>query len=101
MKPRQPKIEPVERLFAEAHRRRQVIVVGDDWAQGIMRVVQQDDAYAPTLAWAAPLVWRVAAGAALMAVVFAGSVVAFTSRQPGPVTALWLEELDAGPPLIE
>ncbi len=52
-----------------------------------------------TLAQLSP-VWRVAAGAALGAVVFAGSVVAYTARQPEPVMAVWLEEFDAGPPLI-
>ena len=101
MNEHKPQIESVERPLAEAHRMRQVIAVGEDWAYEIMRVVRQDDAYSSTLAWAAPLVWRAAAGAALVAVVFAGSVVAFTSRQPGPATALWMEEFDAGPPLIE
>ena len=101
MEHHRPRIESVERVLAEAHRRRQAAPVGDEWAQGIMRVVRQDDTYSSTLAWAAPLVWRAAAGAALVAVVFAGSVVAFTSRQSEPVTAAWLEEFDAGPPLIE
>jgi hypothetical protein len=95
------KLESVERLLAETHLRRHAAPVGKDWAHGIMRVVRQDDRYSPTLAWAAPVVWRAAAGAALIAVVFAGSVVALTSRQPEPVTAAWLEEFDAGPPLIE
>ncbi|HVG02982.1 MAG TPA: hypothetical protein VM842_08825 [Nitrospira sp.] len=101
MEQRKPQIESVEGLLAEAHRRRPVTAVGEDWTGGIMRVVRQDDTYSSTLAWAAPIVWRAAAGAALVAVVFAGSVVAFTSRQPGPVTAAWLEDFDAGPPLIE
>lgn len=101
---RKPYIEQVERLFAEAHRRRQPIAVGEDWDREIMQVVRQDAAahpYSSMLAWAEPLVWRAAAGAALVAVVFAGSVVAYTGRQAEPVTAAWLEEFDAGPPLIE
>ncbi len=96
--------EQVERFLAQAHRTRQGVAVGEDWANGIMRVVRQDAAahpYSSMLAWVEPLVWRAAAGAALMAVVFAGSVVAYASRQPEPVTAVWLEEFDAGPPLIE
>lgn len=101
MMERRPQMESVVRLLAETHLRRHVAPVGEDWAHGIMRVVRQDDSYSSTLAWAAPVVWRAAAGAALVAVVFAGSVVAFTSRQPEPMTAAWLEEFDAGPPLIE
>lgn len=100
---RKPPREQVERLLAQAHGTRQAVAVGEDWVRGVMRVVRQDAAahpYSSMLAWAEPLVWRVAAGAALGAVVFAGSVVAYASRQPEPVTAVWLEEFDAGPPLI-
>ncbi len=95
--------EQVERLLARAHAMRQKVAVGEDWAHGVMRVVRQDAAahpYVAMLAWAEPLVWRAATGAALVAVIFAGSVVAYASRQPDPVTAVWLEEFDAGPPLI-
>lgn len=102
--PRKSHIGQVERLFAEAHRKRQEVIVGEDWAREIMRVVRQDAAahpYSSMLAWAEPLVWRAAAGAVLVAVIFAGSVVAYTARQPEPVTAAWLEDFDAGPPLIE
>lgn len=102
--PRKPYIKQVESLLAEAHRKRQEVAVGEDWTCAIMRVVRQDAAahpYSSMLAWAEPLVWRAAAGAALVAVVFAGSVVAYSARQPEPVTAAWLEEFDAGPPLSE
>lgn len=101
---RKPRIEQVEHLLAQTHRTRQGVVVGEGWVHGIMRVVRQDVAahpYSSMLAWAEPLVWRAAAGAALVAVLFAGSVVAYTARQPEPVTAAWLEEFDAAPPLIE
>ena len=100
---RKPTREQVERLLAQAHAMREGVAVGEDWVHGVMRVVRQDaDAhpYASMLAWAEPLVWRVAAAAALGAVVFAGSVVAYTARQPQPVTSVWLEEFDAGPPLL-
>ncbi len=69
-----------------------------------MRTIRQDAAEYPSLlkvAWAEPLVWRVAAGAFFLAVLFAGSVVVYTSQYSNPVTALWLEELDAGPPFPE
>ena len=100
---RKPPREQVERLLAQAHGTRQAVAVGEDWVHGVMRVVRQDATahpYSSMLAWAEPLVWRAATGAALVAVVFAGSVVAYASRQPEPVTAVWLEEFDAGPPLI-
>ena len=100
---RGPPREQVERLLQQAHGMRQEVAVGEDWVRGVMRAVQQDAAahpYSSMLAWAEPLVWRVAAAAALGAVVFAGSVVAYTARQPQPITPVWLEEFDAGPPLI-
>ncbi len=101
---RKPNIEQVEPVLAQAHRRRQAVAVGEDWTRDVMHTIRREAAagpYASLLAWMEPLVWRAAAGAALMAVVFAGSVVAYTSRQPEPVTAAWLEEFDAGPPLLE
>ncbi len=100
---RKPSMEQVERLLAQAHGMRQEVAVGADWVRGVMRAVRQDAAahpYSSLLAWAEPLVWRVAAAAALGAVVFAGSVVAYTARQPQPVTPVWLDEFDAGLPLL-
>ncbi|MEK6803661.1 MAG: hypothetical protein AABZ34_13510 [Nitrospirota bacterium] len=97
-------LEKVEQVFAQAHRLRVDIVVGPDWAQDIMREVRRGDAEqrGPSmLAWAEPLVWRVAGGAALAAVLFAGSVLVYTSQRSAPVTAFWMEELDAGAPLPE
>lgn len=101
--PRKPPVEQVERLLAAAHRRRAAIPVEEDWAHGIMRTVRQEAGthpYTSLQAWAEPLVWRAAAAAALVAVVSAGSVVAYSARQPEPIAAAWLEEFDAGPPLI-
>ncbi len=96
--------EQVERLFAQAHRLRQEVVVGEDWSREIMRTIGRDAAEHPSpsiFAWAEPLVWRVAAGAVFVAVLFAGSVVVYTHQHPHPVTALWFEELDAGSPFPE
>jgi hypothetical protein len=96
---RNRKPEYVERLLAEAHRSRQGVVVGEDWTYKVMRTIRRDAAghSSPSnVAWAEPLVWRVAAGAALVAVLFAGSVVVYTGQRSNPVTALWLEELEAG-----
>ena len=91
--------EHIERLFAEAHRLRKDVAVGEDWTHKVMRTIRRDAAGHLSLsnvAWAEPLVWRVAAGAALVAVLFAGSVVVYTGQRSNPVTAMWLEELDAG-----
>ena len=91
--------EHIERLFAEAHRLRKDVAVGEDWTHKVMRTIRRDAAGHPSLsnvAWAEPLVWRVAPGAALVAVLFAGSVVVYTGQRSNPVTAMWLEELDAG-----
>ena len=96
--------EDIERILAQAHRARPAVPLGEDWAHEVMRTIRQDAAESPSLvkvAWAEPLVWRVAAGAFFVAVLFAGSVVVYTSQHSNPVTALWLEELDAGSPFPE
>ena len=96
--------EHVKWLLAQSHRLRQDVVVGDGWAHEVMRTIRRDAAAHPSpsiLAWAEPLVWRVAAGAVFVAVLFAGSVVVYTSQRSHPVTALWFEELDAGSPFPE
>lgn len=97
-------LDQVEQVLAKAHCVREDIVVGPDWAQDIMREVRRGDAVprgSSMLAWAEPLVWRVAGGAALAAVLFVGSVLVYTSQRSAPVTAFWMEELDAGAPFPE
>jgi hypothetical protein len=92
----------MERIFAQAHRLRQDADVGNDWIHGIMRAARQEaeeQSYSAMFDWAEPLIWRAAAVAALVAALFAGSVVAYTSQQSNAVAALWLEEFDAGSPL--
>ncbi|MBA2484891.1 MAG: hypothetical protein H0V35_02125 [Nitrospira sp.] len=100
---RKPHIERMEPVLAQAHRRRQTVAVGEDWTRDVMHTIRREAAAGPSasmLAWMEPLVWRAAAWAALMAVVLTGSVVAYTSRQPDPAAAAWLDEFDAGPPLF-
>lgn len=94
-------LDKVEQVFAQAHRLRERIVVGPDWVHVIMREIRRGDAVQrgfSMLAWVEPLVWRVAGGAALAAVLFAGSVLVYTSQHSSPVTAPWMEELDTGTP---
>lgn len=101
---RNRKPEHVEQLLAQAYRLRQEVVVGEDWVHEVMQTIRRDTAEHRSLsicAWAEPLVWRVAAGAVFVAVLFAGSVLVYTSQHSHPVTALWLEELDAGPSISE
>lgn len=100
---RKGNLDEVERVLAQAHRLREDVVVGHDWAHEIMREIRRGDAIHPSpsmLAWAESLVWHVAAGAALVAVLFAGSVLMYSSQRSHPVTAFWLEELDTGAPFL-
>jgi hypothetical protein len=95
---RQRLLEQIEPLLAQAHRSRGEAAVGEQWAQEVMRTIRPEAAQHPwpsVLVWAEPLVWRVAAGAALMALLFAGSVAFYTKQHPVPVAAVWLEEFDA------
>ncbi|HMV56462.1 MAG TPA: hypothetical protein PLY42_14135 [Nitrospira sp.] len=96
---RKPTLEQIEPLLVQAHRSRGEVPVGEDWAQEVMRAIRREAAEHPApslLAWAEPVVWRVAAGAALVAVCFAGSVAIYTKQHAVPVAAVWLEEFDAG-----
>jgi hypothetical protein len=91
----------IEPLLAQVHRTRDDVAVGEEWAQDVMRTIRREAAQhsaSSLLAWAEPLVWRVATGAALMAAIFAGSVAVYTKQHMTPVAAVWLEEFDAGSP---
>jgi len=100
---RKAAVERIERILAQVHRStRGEAAVGEAWAQDVMRAIRQQAADHPApspLVWAEPLVWRVAAGAALVALVFAGSVTVYSRHHAAPVAAAWLEEFDAGSPL--
>jgi len=49
----------------------------------------------------ARVVWRGAAVAAVLALIFAASVLVYTSRDTGELTALLSDEFEAGSPLTE
>lgn len=98
------RLDRLERMFAEAHRARPDVPVGDDWVRTVMRDIRLDAATHPsvsTLIWIEPLVWRTAAVAAIAAVLFTGFVAAYAGGQSDQVTALWLEEFDGGPALLD
>ncbi len=101
---RKQTLERIESLLAQAHRTRGDVGVKEGWTQEVLRTIRRDAAEHPApslLAWAEPLVWRVAASAALVALVFAGSVAVYTKQHAVPVAAVWLEEFDAGSPFPE
>ncbi|MCW5797351.1 MAG: hypothetical protein LZF60_380048 [Nitrospira sp.] len=96
--------ERIEALLAQAHRTRGEVAAGEDWAQEVMRTIRREAAEHPVpslFVGAEPLVWRAAACAALVALVFAGSVAVYTKQHAVPVAAVWLEEFDAGSPFPE
>lgn len=101
---RKPTLERIESLLAQAHCTRGDVTVREGWAQEVMRTIRREAAEQPVpslLVWVEPLVWRVAASAALVALVFAGSVAVYTKQHAVPVAAVWLEEFDAGSPFPE
>ena len=101
---RKPALEQIESLLARAHHTRGDVAVGEDWTQHVMRTIRREAMEHPTpplLAWAEPVVWRVAACAALVSLVFAGSVAVYTKQHAVPDAAVWLEEFDAGSPFPE
>lgn len=98
------RLDRLERMFAEAHRARPDVQVGDDWVRTVMRDIRPEGtgtASLSTLPRLEQLVWRAAAAAALTAVLFAGSAAVYTSRQSDQATARWLEDFAAGPALLE
>jgi hypothetical protein len=98
------RLDRLERMFAEAHRARPDVQVGDEWGRTVMREICREegaDPFCSTLPRLEQLVWRAAAVAVCAAVLFAGSAAVYTSRQSDQVTARWLEDFTAGPALLE
>ncbi|MGH2396444.1 MAG: hypothetical protein ACRDFW_05540 [bacterium] len=97
-------LNKVERALAEAHRSRQEPALGEDWGRHIMRDIRQGAAghrHAMPSAGLARVVWRGAAVAALLALLFAGSVFVYSSKDAVELTALLSHEFDTGAPLVE
>lgn len=97
-------LDKLERALAEAHRSRQDPSLGADWARHVMRDIRQG-AIAhrqPMMStWIDRLVWRAAAVAAVLALIFASSVVVYSSKDRVELASLLSDEFDAGTPLIE
>lgn len=97
-------IKKVERALTEAHRSRQEHSLGADWTLRVMRDIRREAAVHGQSMMSLGLdrlVWRTAAVAAVLALVFTGSVLFYTNGDTVELTALLSSELDATVPLIE
>jgi hypothetical protein len=97
-------LKKVERALTESHRSRQAPLLGADWTLRVMRDIRREAAgHGPSTMAAGldRLVWRTAAAAAVLALVFTGSVWLNTNQDTVELTALLSNELDATVPLAE
>jgi hypothetical protein len=97
-------LKNVERALTEAHRSRQAPSLGADWTMQVMRDIRRDAAgHRPSTVSLGldRLVWRTAAVAAVLALIFTGSVWLTTNQDTVELTALLSSELDATVPLTE
>ena len=94
----------VERALTEAHRLRQEPSLGGDWTLRVMRDIRRKAAghgQSMMSLGLDRLVWRTAAVAAVLALVFTGSVLFYTNRDTVELTALLSNEVDVVVPLSE
>jgi hypothetical protein len=97
-------LKKVERALAETHRSRQEPSLGANWAHHVMRDIREVAAgpgHSMISLGLDRLVWRTAAVAAVLALVFTGSVLFYTNGDAVEPTSLLSSEFDAAVPLIE
>jgi hypothetical protein len=97
-------LRKVERALTEAHRLRQEPSFGADWTLRVMRDIRREAAghgQSMMSLGLDRLVWRTAAVAAVLALVFTGSVLFYTNRDTVELTALLSNEVDVVVPLSE
>jgi hypothetical protein len=97
-------LKNVERALTEAHRSRQAPSLGADWTLRVMRDIRREAAGhgQSTMSLGLDrLVWRTAVVAAVLALIFTGSVLLNTNEDTVELTALLSSELDATVPLTE
>lgn len=97
-------LKTVERALTEAHRSRQEPSLGADWTLRVMRDIRRE-ASGHGQSMMSPgldrLVWRIAAVAAVLALVFTGSVLLYTNRDAVELAALLSNEVDGVVPFGE
>jgi hypothetical protein len=97
-------LKKVERALTEAHRSRQEPSLGADWTLRVMRDIRREAAghgQSMMSLGLDRLVWRTAAVAAVLALVFTGSVLFYTDRDAVELTTLLSNEVDVVAPLSE
>ncbi|MEO8338199.1 MAG: hypothetical protein ABI604_00610 [Nitrospirota bacterium] len=97
-------LKNVERALTEAHQSRQEPSLGADWTIRLMQDVHREALECGQSMMALGLdrlVWRTAAVAAVVALVFTGSVLFYTNRDTVELTTLLSNEVDVVVPLSE
>jgi hypothetical protein len=97
-------LKKVERALTEAHRSRQEPSLGADWTLRVMRDIRREAAgqeQSMITLGLERLVWRTAAVAAVLALVFTGSVLFYINRDAVELTVLLSNEVDVMVPLSE
>ena len=90
-------IDKIARALAEAHRARQEPSLGADWSRQVMRDIRLQAAGpgpSMTALWLDRVVWRTATVAAVLSLVFTGSVLLYTKRDAVEFTASLSNEVD-------
>ena len=94
----------LERALTEAHRSRQEPSLGADWTLRVMRDIRREAAghgQSMMSLGLDRLVWRTAAVAAVLALVFTGSVLLYSNQDAVELSSLLSNEVDAVVPLSE
>jgi hypothetical protein len=97
-------LRKVERALMEAHRSRQEPSLGADWTLRVMLDIRREAAghrQSVMTLGLDRLVWRTAAVAAVVALVFSGTVLFYTNRDTVELTALLSNEVDVVVPISE